>query len=162
MENVRPEIPQQESRMRQDPRGRGVRGIFLPEVPRYKTRSQRFDAAVLDAFEPILERFSDQLGTLDVAVDAVPRMRLEAGYRQWPEDVVAEGQVPLGRLIPAGVDSHGTPTKPRIIIFRHPVEMRTESARGLQDLLNYILVRLVAVYLNVSPERIDPAFEWER
>ena len=142
--------------MRQDPRGRGIRGILLPEVPRNKSRSGRFDDAVLDAFEPILERFDAELSSLDVAVDVVPRMRLSAGYRQWPEDVVADGQVPLGRLVTAGVDNTGAPTRPRIIIFRRPVESRATSARELQDILRMIIVRLVACYLNVSPTQSDP------
>ena len=142
--------------MRQDPRGRGIRGILLPEVPRNKSRSERFDDAVLDAFEPILERFDAELSSLDVAVDVVPRRRLSTGYRQWPEDVVADGQVPLGRLVTAGVDNTGAPTRPRIIIFRRPVESRAASARELQDILRMIIVRLVACYLNVSPTQIDP------
>jgi len=146
----------QDARMRQDPRGRGIRGILLPEVPRNKSRSERFDDAVLDAFEPILERFDAELSSLDVAVDVVPRMRLSTGYRQWPEDVVADGQVPLGRLVTAGVDNTGAPTRPRIIIFRRPVESRAASARELQDILRMIIVRLVACYLNVSPTQIDP------
>ncbi len=142
--------------MRQDPRGRGIRGVLLPEVPRNKSRSQRFDDAVIDAFEPILERFDAELSSLDIAVDVVPRMRLSAGYRQWPEDVVADGQVPLGRLVVAGVDSKGAPTRPRIIIFRRPVESRAASAQDLHELLRMIIVRLVACYLNVSPDQIDP------
>ena len=129
---------------------------MLPEVPRNKSRSERFDDAVLDAFEPILERFDAELSSLDVAVDVVPRMRLSTGYRQWPEDVVADGQVPLGRLVTAGVDNTGAPTRPRIIIFRRPVESRATSARELQDILRMIIVRLVACYLNVSPTQIDP------
>ena len=142
--------------MRQDPRGRGIRGILLPEVPRNKSRSQRFDDAVIDAIEPILERFDAELSSLDIAVDVVPRMRLNTGYRQWPEDVVADGQVPLGRLVAAGVDNKGTPTRPRIIVFRRPVESRASSAQDLQDLLRMIIVRLVACYLNVTPDQIDP------
>lgn len=142
--------------MRQDLRGRGIRGILLPEVPRNKSRSQRFDDAVIDAFEPILERFDAELSSLDIAVDVVPRMRLNTGYRQWPEDVVADGQVPLGRLVAAGVDNKGTPTRPRIIVFRRPVESRASSAQDLQDLLRMIIVRLVACYLNVTPDQIDP------
>ncbi|HIW95471.1 MAG TPA: metallopeptidase family protein [Candidatus Corynebacterium gallistercoris] len=150
-----------QARMRQDRRGRGMRGIFLPDVPRYKTRSQAFDAAVIDAFEPILTRFKDELAAVDVAVDIVPRMRLEAGFRQWPDDVVAFGQVPVGRLVPAGVDHAGQPTRPRIIVFRRPIESRVTSRMELVDMLRYTLVRLVAVYLNVSPEVIDPAFSWD-
>ena len=116
----------------------------------------------MDAYEPIAEQFESQLSSLDVAVDVVPRMRLEVGYQQWPDDVVAEGQVPLGRLVPAGVDAEGRPTRPRIIIFRRPVELRADSPEALRDQLHHMLVRLVAVYLNVTPETIDPRFTWDR
>lgn len=149
------------TRVRADRHGRGPRGTLLPELPRYKTRSQKFDNAVMDAYEPIAEQLETQLSSLDVAVDVVPRMRLEVGYRQWPEDVVADGQVPLGRLVPAGVDASGRPTRPRIIIFRRPVESRATDPEALREQLHYIFVRLVAVYLNVTPETIDPRFTWE-
>lgn len=149
------------TRVRNDRHGRGPRGVLLPDLPRHKSRSQQFDAAVIDAYEPIVERFEEQLASLDVAVDVVPRMRLDVGYKQWPDDVVADGQVPLGRLVPAGVDSKGRPTRPRIIIFRRPVEIRAQGAAALREQLHVILVRLVAVYLNVSPEMIDPRFSWD-
>ncbi|RAV31414.1 metallopeptidase family protein [Corynebacterium heidelbergense] len=146
------------SAARPDRRGRGLRGVLLPELPRYQTRSQRFDAAVLDVYENILADFEDALGGLDIAVDTVPRMQMEPGFTQWPEDIVADGQVPLGRLIPAGVDDAGNPTRPRLIVFRRPIELRTEGAASVRELLRFVIVQLVAVYLNVSPERVDPGF----
>ena len=148
------------ARVRQDKHGRGMRGVFLPDLPRYQSRSQRFDRAVLDAYEPIAARFEQQLASLDIAVDIAPRMRLDAGYHQWPDDVVADGQVPLGRLVPAGVDHRGMPTRPRIIIFRRPLELRCPDRVALAELLDMIFVRLVAYYLNVSPEVVDPTFRW--
>lgn len=147
------------SRVRNDPRGHGLRGVLLPDLPRYKTRSQRFDDAVLNAYEPLFEQFRTQLGSVDVAVDSVPRMRLEHGSRVWPEDVVADGQVPLGRLVPTGVDRHGRPTRPRLIIFRRPVELRATSPADLEQLLRHVVVQLVAVHLNVLPETLDAGFE---
>ncbi|WJY73392.1 hypothetical protein CAURIC_08945 [Corynebacterium auriscanis] len=120
-----------------------------------------FDARVLDAYQPLHERFEAELAGLDVAIDVVPRMRLNAGHSQWPEDVVADGPVPLGRLVPAGVDRSGQPTRPRLIIFRRPVEQRTKTSFELQELLTLILTKLIAVYLNVTPETIDPKFSWE-
>lgn len=138
-----------------------MRGIFLPDLPRYKTRSELFDARVLDAYQPLYERFEHDLAGLDVAIDIVPRMRLNAGHTHWPDDVVAVGPVPLGRLVPAGVDHAGQPTRPRLIIFRRPVEQRAKSPFELQELLTLILTKLIAVYLNVSPETIDPQFTWE-
>lgn len=147
------------SRVRNDPRGHGLRGVLLPDLPRYKTRSQRFDDAVLNAYEPLFEQFREELGSLDVAVDIVPRMRLEHGSRVWPDDVVADSQVPLGRLVPAGVDRQGQPTRPRLIIFRRPVELRTSSAADVENMLKHVVVRLVAVHLNTLPETLDPSYD---
>lgn len=144
-----------------DRRGHGPRGILLPELPRFKTRSELFDTAVLDAFDPITQRFSEELSSVDIAVDLIPRMRLNSDTDLWPEDVVAEGKVPLGRLVPAGIDTRGAPTRPRIIIFRRPVELRATSPDDRHALLSYILTRLVAVYLNLPPENVDPKFRWD-
>lgn len=149
------------TRVRRDPHGRGPRGILLPDLPRYRTRSQKFDAAVLEVYQDILESFADRLTGLDIAVDTVPRMRLEPGFAQWPEDVVADGEVPLGRLIPAGVDDSGSPTRPRLIVFRRPVELRATTPVDVREFLRFVVVRLVAVYLNVTPETVDPAFTWD-
>src|SRR5699024_12464184 len=118
--------------------------------------------AVPAAYERMLARSDDQLVSLHLAVDLVPRMRLPHGYTQWPADVAADGKVPLARLIPAGVDPSGSPTRPRLIVFRRPVEMRARSKEERADMLRYIVTRLVAHYLNVGPETIDPRTDWER
>lgn len=77
----------------------------------------------------------------------------------WPDEVVADGAVPLGRLIPAGVDDDGRPTRPRIVVFRRPIEMRTQNMTERSELLHYIIGKLVATYLNVEPRMIDPDLE---
>ncbi len=145
-------------RARRDSRGRGLRGVLLPQVPRYRTRSQRFDGVLLDVYEPIVERFGEALAGLDVAVDVVPRMRLDSRFAAWPEDVVAVGPVPLGRLVSAGVDRLGAPTRPRLIVFRRPIEHRAPSLMELEELLRHVVTQLVAVYLNVQPEVVDAKF----
>ena len=140
-------------------RGRGIRGPLLPpEVPRWASRSMIFDRAVLDTYAPIHERWREELATLDLAVDTVPRMHSRQLTQVWPDEIIADGAVPLGRLIPAGIDNTGAPTRPRIVIFRRPVELRCPSSDYRHDLLRTIITRLVATYLNVSPEVIDPEF----
>ncbi|MHA2788259.1 metallopeptidase family protein [Corynebacterium sp. S7] len=143
-----------------DRHGRGPRGPLLPvAVPRYRTRSMRFDQAVLEAYAPLQNAYFDQLAGVDLAVDTVPRMRLRADALL-PDDIVADGPVPLGRILQAGVDSQGRPTRARIVIFRMPVEQRTANMQERSELLAWILTALVANYLNLDPTDIDPGFQY--
>lgn len=114
--------------------------------------------AVLEAYAPINQAFSEELSHLDIAVDTVPRMRLSRDSAVYSDDIIADGPVPLGRLLPAGVDSHGNPTRARIVIFRQPILARTENHEERVDLLTWTLTSLVASYLNVDPTVIDPNF----
>lgn len=143
-----------------DRRGHGLRGaVFSQQIPRFVSRSGRFDAAVLEAFGPINERFFTQLAQLDIAVDLIPRMRLAKDADLFPDEIVADGPVPLGRVIPAGVDNQGKPTRARIVLFRAPIEARCPSREALLNLLQVVLTALVATYLNVEPSFIDPDFD---
>lgn len=74
-------------------------------------------------------------------------------------EVVADGPIPLARLIPAGVDVRGNPTRARILLFRKPIEQRANDSVELGDLLHEILVAQVATYLDVEPTVIDPTIE---
>ena len=56
-------------------RGRDIRGPLLPPtVPGWRSRAERFDMAVLEAYEPIERRWQDRVSDLDVAVDEIPRI----------------------------------------------------------------------------------------
>ncbi|MBF6163625.1 MULTISPECIES: metallopeptidase family protein [Nocardia] len=142
-------------------RGRGVRGPMLPPtVPAWRTRGQKFDRLVLEAFAPLDTRWHDRLTKLDIAVDDVPKIRpLHPDSVTWPDEVVADGPVPLSRLIPAGVDRHGAATRARVVLFRKPLELRASDPDDLVDLLREVLVQQVATYLGVDPDVIDPEAE---
>ncbi|MEU1548168.1 metallopeptidase family protein [Nocardia sp. NPDC005745] len=142
-------------------RGRGVRGPMLPPtVPAWRTRGQKFDRLVLEAFAPLDSRWHDRLTKLDIAVDDVPKIRpLHPDSVTWPDEVVADGPVPLSRLIPAGVDRHGAATRARVVLFRKPLELRASDPDDLVDLLREVLVQQVATYLGVDPDVIDPEGE---
>ncbi len=113
--------------------------------------------AVLEAYEPIERRWRKRLADLDVAVDEIPRISpKDPGNVQWPPEVVADGPIALARLIPAGVDVRGNPTRARIVLFRKPIERRAKDSVDLTDLLHEILVAQVAGYLGVEPSVIDP------
>ena len=136
-------------------RGHGPRGPVLPpEVPRWRSRSQEFDDIALEAFAGIDQLWHSHLTHLDLAVDTVPRMRLREG-ESWPEEVVADGMVPLARLVPAGVDRSGHPTRARLVLFRRPLERRSPDPEELLDVLHAVLVELVALHLEISPEAVE-------
>ena len=135
-----------------------MRGPLLPPtVPGWRSRAERFDMAVLEAYEPIERRWQQRLTGLDIAVDEIPRIQpKDPESVQWPPEVVADGPIPLARLIAAGVDVRGEPTRARIVLFRKPIERRARDSVDLTDLLHEILVAQVATYLGVEPSVIDP------
>jgi predicted Zn-dependent protease with MMP-like domain len=144
-------------------RGRDMRGVLLPPtVPGWRSRAERFDMAVLEAYEPIERRWQDRVSTLDVAVDEIPRISpKDPESVQWPPEVVADGPIALARLIPAGVDVRGNATRARIVLFRRPIERRAKDTLELAELLHEVLVAQVATYLGVEPTVIDPTLDDE-
>jgi predicted Zn-dependent protease with MMP-like domain len=135
-----------------------MRGPLLPPtVPGWRSRAERFDMTVLEAYEPIERRWQDRLSALDVAVDEIPRISpKDPDSVQWPPEVVADGPVALSRLIPAGVDVRGNATRARIVLFRKPIERRVKDVAELAELLHEVLVAQVATFLGVEPSVIDP------
>lgn len=143
-----------------DRHGRGPRGPLLPvAVPRYRTRSMAFDQMVLEAYAPLHNAYFEQLASVDLAVDTIPRMRLRPDSPM-PDEIVADGPVPLGRVLAAGVDREGNPTRARIVVFRKPVEQRATTALERAELLTWVLTALVAYHLNMDPRDLDPDFSW--
>src|ERR1700742_2638759 len=138
-----------------------MRGPLLPpSVPGWRSRAERFDMAVLEAYEPIERRWQDRVSGLDVAVDEIPRISpKDPDSVQWPPEVVADGPIALARLIPAGVDVRGNATRARIVLFRRPIERRAKDTIDLADLLHEVLVAQVATYLGVEPSVIDPTID---
>ena len=79
-----------------------------------RSRAERFDALVLEALEPIEARWRTELTDLDVAVDDVPDLRTDKDNELvWEDGLLADRDVPLARLVPAGVDRWGQPTRAR-------------------------------------------------
>jgi hypothetical protein len=138
-----------------------MRGPLLPPtVPGWRSRAERFDMAVLEAYEPIERQWQERVSGLDVAVDEIPRISPKDPENvQWPPEVVADGPIALARLIPAGVDVRGQATRARIVLFRKPIERRATDTVDLSDLLHDVLVAQVATYLGVEPSVIDPTID---
>ena len=133
--------------------------LYPSGLPAARTRAERFDALVLEALEPIEERWSEELATLDVAVDDVPDVGGPdpgtGASAVEEEGVVGDGDVPLARLVPAGVDRRGESTRARIVLYRRPLEARALDGEDLADLLHDVLVEQVAGYLGVEPDTVD-------
>jgi predicted Zn-dependent protease with MMP-like domain len=128
-------------------------------VPASQTRGQRFDDLVLDAVEELEHRWARQLEGVEFAVEDVPVVPLGTDPAL-DEDVVVDdtagGAVPLGRLLPAGVDARGRPTAPRIVVYRRPLEARAADRTELADLVHDVVVDQVARLLGVDPDEVDP------
>ncbi|WP_199432687.1 metallopeptidase family protein [Qaidamihabitans albus] len=145
----------QRQRLRRDRHGRGLRGPLYPAtLPAATSRAEKFDALVLDALEPIEARWRHELTKLDVAVDDVPEVRREIPPAQ-VDGVLLDGTVPLSRLVPAGVDRAGLPTRARIVLYRRPLEARAKDPGELADLVHDVLVEQIAGYLGVEPDIIE-------
>jgi predicted Zn-dependent protease with MMP-like domain len=132
--------------------------LYPPTLPAAKTRAERFDAMVLDALEPIEQRWGAELTDLDLAVDDVPEVdETSPDEVVWQAGVLADVGVPLAQLVPAGVDPEGLPSRARIVLYRRPLEARARGGADLADLLHEVLVEQVAEYLNIEPDAVDGA-----
>jgi predicted Zn-dependent protease with MMP-like domain len=140
-----------------DRHGRGLRGPLYPaSLPAARSRAERFDGLVLEALEPIEARWRTELTQLDVAVDDVPDVHLSPDQvLTWDDGVVEDGNVPLARLVPAGADERGLPTRARIILYRRPLEARAKDGGDLADLVHDVLVEQIANYLGLDPDVVD-------
>ncbi len=142
--------PRRQGRLR-DRHGRGMRGSGVlpgPLTPRgapcADTTRDRFDQLVLDVVTSLEERWTDELGLVEFAVEETPVL---------PDDWSAS-TVPLASL----VRGHGDrPT--RLVLFRRPIELRAETPADLGALVHTVLVEQVSELLARPPEEIDPRYE---
>jgi len=127
-------------------------------VPAAQTRGERFDDLVLDAVEDLEQRWARELEGVEFAVEDVPAVPLEGEVDE--ETVVADetagGAVPLGRLLPAGLDARGRRTAPRVVVYRRPLEARAADRTDLADLVHDVVVDQVAKLLQLDPDEVDP------
>jgi len=131
-----------------DRRGRGMRGPAVlpdrPGEPMLPTPRERFDELVLDVVADIERRWADRLGLVEYAVEDAPQI---------PDDW-ASGTVPLSSLLRG---SGGKPT--RLVLFRRPIEHRSETRADLEALVLTVLVEQVAELLGVDPADVDPRYD---
>jgi len=128
-------------------------------VPVSQTRGERFDDLVLDAVEDLERRWARELEGVEFAVEDVPAI-VRGAEVPVDEGVLADetagGAVPLGRLLPAGLDGDGHPTAARIVVYRRPLEARAVDRFDLADLVHDVVVDQVARLLHLDPDEVDP------
>jgi len=122
-----------------------VPGPLTPTgVPRSDTARDRFDVLVLDAVSSLEERWKDELGLVEFAVEETPVL---------PDDWAAS-TIPLASLV------RGTGDRPtRLVLFRRPIELRAETPADLGALVHTVLVEQVSELLDRRPDEIDPRYE---
>jgi predicted Zn-dependent protease with MMP-like domain len=136
--------------VRRDRRGRGLRGPLAPPgVPLVGSPADRFDRIASEAVDHVERRWREQLADVEFAVDLVPAV--EAGSAV--TDEIESAGVPLARIFPA---AGGTPT--HIVLYRKPLELRAHDVADLEDLVHDVVVQIVADFLGLDPDVVDPGF----
>ena len=115
----------------------------VPGTPEHPSGGERFDQLVLDVVSGIDERWSDQLGLVEYAVEDAPQI---------PDDWHPE-TVPLSSLVRG---TRGAPS--RLVLFRRPIEHRAATRSDLEALVLTVVVEQVAELLGVEPEVVDPRY----
>jgi predicted Zn-dependent protease with MMP-like domain len=138
---------------RRDRHGRGLRGLLVPpEVPLYRSRSERFDDLVLLAVSQLEPRWEAELAGVEFAVEEIP-----------PAEPASDDPdpVPLARLEPGSADG-GSPKRPpgpaRIVLYRRPLLARAEGDEELGELVLDIVVEEFARLLGLDPQVVDPGY----
>jgi hypothetical protein len=104
------------------------------------------DERVRVAVEPLLTRWAEELGALEVVVEDVPPEL--PGDEGVVVDRTAGGSVPLARTV------RGTPT--RLVVYRRPLELRAQDETDLEELVHDVVVEAVAELLGREPDEVDP------
>ncbi|WP_338071447.1 metallopeptidase family protein [Actinomadura bangladeshensis] len=130
---------------RRDRHGRGLRGpLTPPQAPVSRTRAERFDDLVDDEVQRLVQRWGRELAQVEFTVEEVPDIA------PW-----FDGPVPLVRTLPA---DGGPPV--RIVVFRRPVEARASGEEEKARMVRDLLVEEVADLLGISPESVDPSYDF--
>ena len=125
-----------------------MRGPLAPVgVPLARTRSEAFDALVLDAVDELEGHWAGELAAVEFAVEEVP----PPGSADFGPDVIVDRGVPLGRLLREGARLR----QPLIVLYRRPIEARAAEAEDRSDLVFMVVAELVAELLGRDIDELD-------
>lgn len=119
-------------------------GPLTPKgTPLTRTPREEFDRLVFLVVKDLEQRLGKQLGRVEFAVEETPLL---------PDDWDMP-TVPLASVV------RGSGPRPtRVVLFRRPIELRSDSRDDLSALVFTVLVEQLAEYLGVAPEDIDPRY----
>jgi hypothetical protein len=115
-------------------------------VPARRTPAEHFDHVALRIMRAVVGRWTEQLGDVELAVEEVPVLP-----PHWSAPTV-----PLASYIEATATS-----RPRLVLFRRPLEHRTENLAELETLLLTVIVEQLAEVLGLPVEDVLPGFDDE-
>lgn len=139
--------------MRRDRHGRGIRGpVVRSDVPIAASPADRFDRIASSAVEHVEHRWREQLANVEFAVDLVPSTDVDPTHPTL-DGAIESGGILLAQIIP------GQGRRPtHIVLYRKPIELRARSIDDLEDLIHDVVVQVIANYLGLEPEVVDPGF----
>jgi hypothetical protein len=113
-------------------------------VPAVRSPRAAFDAIVLSVVQDLDARWHEELGLVEFAVEEAPLV---------PDDWEAD-TVPLASLV------RGSGSRPtRLVLFRRPIELRSETRDDLSAMVLTVLVEQVSELLGRSPQEVDPRYD---
>jgi predicted Zn-dependent protease with MMP-like domain len=140
-------------RLRRDRHGRGARGPLAPRgVPISASAADRFDRIASEAVEHVEHRWRAELANVEFAVDLVPSADLDTSSR------AMDGAIESGGVLLAAIVPPRGPEKAHIVLYRKPIELRARDLDDLEDLVHDIVVHVIANFLGLDPETVDPGF----
>jgi hypothetical protein len=113
-------------------------------VPAQRTPAEAFDRVALRIVRAVVGRWTDRLGDVELAVEEVPV--IPPGW--------AATTVPLSSYVEETAAS-----RPRLVLFRRPLEHRAESLQELEALLLTVIVEQVSEVLGLPVEDVLPGYE---
>lgn len=113
-------------------------------VPARRTPAERFDQMALRIMRAVVGRWTGELGDVELAVEEVPVIP-----QHW-----ASPTVPLSSYVEAAGSG-----RPRLVLFRRPIEHRAENLAELEALLLTVIVEQLAEVLGLPVEDVLPGYE---
>lgn len=113
-------------------------------VPARRTPAEHFDHVALRIMRAVVARWTEQLGDVELAVEEVPVLPAH-----W-----AAPTVPLASYVEATATG-----RPRLVLFRRPLEHRAENLAELETLLLTVIVEQLAEVLGIPVEEVLPGYE---
>jgi hypothetical protein len=113
-------------------------------VPARRTPAQAFDHVALRIMRAVVARWTDQLGDVELGVEEVPVLP-----QHW-----SSSTIPLASYVEATGSA-----RPRLVLFRRPLEHRAETPADLEALLVTVIVEQLADVLGIPAEDVLPGYE---